>query len=309
MVIEPTLLCTPQALLLGRFTGAKTWLHIQDLEVDAAFRLGILKLSFIERSIFWIESKLMRRFDKVSTISNAMIERLKSKNLSSSKIILFPNWVDTDEIFPDRSKLGEFKNELDLPSQCTVALYSGNLGEKQGLDIIIDAADSLKHVDDLFFIVCGEGSAKGRLMDKSQHLTNIRFIPLQPVTRLNELLNLADIHLLPQRADAADLVMPSKLTGILACGGPVIATAELGTELAKAVQEAGGLISPPGDVERFINNILELSKDAQRLDSIRQKARTYALEHLGKKSILKHLEDYLLDLRSNPRSPKKNRKR
>ena len=60
-------------------------------------------------------------------------------------------------------------------------------------------------------------------------------LPLQPADRLNELLNLADIHLLPQRADAADLVMPSKLTGMMASGRAVLATASPGTQLATVI--------------------------------------------------------------------------
>ena len=86
------------------------------------------------------------------------------------------------------------------------------------------------------------------------------FLPLQPVERLNALLNLADIHVLPQRSDAADLVMPSKLTGMLASGRAVIVTAHKGTELAEVVGDIGCIV-PPEDPFALSNAILRMTKD------------------------------------------------
>ncbi|MFP3741226.1 colanic acid biosynthesis glycosyltransferase WcaI, partial [Burkholderia sp. SIMBA_019] len=77
-------------------------------------------------------------------------------------------------------------------------------------------AEALAGRTDVTFVFCGSGAAKQSLLERCAALTNCICIPLQPTERLNELLNLADIHVLPQRCDAADLVMPSKLTGMFA---------------------------------------------------------------------------------------------
>ncbi len=67
-------------------------------------------------------------------------------------------------------------------------------------------------------VFCGEGPGLAMLEAACGSFSRVRFLDLQPLARLPDLLCLADIHLLPQRADAADLVMPSKLTGMLATG-------------------------------------------------------------------------------------------
>lgn len=97
----------------------------------------------------------------------------------------------------------------------------------------MQAVQRLVDRKDLLFVICGEGSERQTLRTQAQALGNVRFVPLQPLERLNALLKLADIHLLPQRADAADLVMPSKLTGMLASGRPVVATAQPDTQVGK----------------------------------------------------------------------------
>ncbi len=155
------------------------------------------------------------------------------------------------------------RDELCIPDDEIVVLYSGNMGEKQGLEIVIEAARALTDELALHFIMCGQGAAYARLRKLAEGLDNIKWLPLQPIDKLNELLNAADIHLLPQRADAADLVMPSKLTGILASGRPVVATAHPGTEVWNVVQ-GRGITVEPGNVEAFAGAIQKLAGDAER---------------------------------------------
>ena len=104
------------------------------------------------------------------------------------------------------------------------------MGYKQGLECIVDVAKQLQANSNIIFIICGDGAAREMLEKSADGLQNIQFLGLQPLEKLNQLLNTADIHILPQRADAADLVMPSKLLGMMASGRAVIATANPDTE-------------------------------------------------------------------------------
>ena len=72
------------------------------------------------------------------------------------------------------------------------------------------------------------------------------FLPLQPAERLNELLAMADLHLLPQHKGVADLVMPSKLGGMLASGRPLVVAADPGSELFEVLNDVA-LLTPTGD--------------------------------------------------------------
>lgn len=90
-VVEPALFCAPGAWLTARLSRAHCWLHIQDYEVDAAFDLGLLKGQRLRRWVTASERWLMRRFDRVSTISKRMVERALSKGVDPARITLFPN--------------------------------------------------------------------------------------------------------------------------------------------------------------------------------------------------------------------------
>jgi len=293
-VVAPAFFSAPGAWLTARLCGAPVWLHVQDYEVDAAFDLGLLKGAWLKKLVLGVERWLFQRFDVVSTISHRMLDRARAKGVAPGKTLLFPNWVDISAIKPEQ--LGTaYRAELGIPAGRMVALYSGNMGGKQGLDILADAARLLVDDERLFFVFCGNGAGRPELEALSRNLPNVRFLDLQPLERLGELLTFADIHLLPQRADAADLVMPSKLTGILASGRPVVATAHEGTEVARVV-ERRGLVVPPEEPQAFADAIASLAGDAELRTHLGAEARRYAEENLDKDAVLRRFEADLLRL-------------
>jgi colanic acid biosynthesis glycosyl transferase WcaI len=141
-VVEPALFCAPTAWAVARLGGSKAWLHVQDFEVDAAFDLGLLKGERLKSAVLAAERWLMRRFDMVSTISGVMLSLLLRKGVPPSRTALFPNWVNLTSITPRPADAGPspFKAELGLPANAVVALYSGNMGAKQGLEVMAEAA-------------------------------------------------------------------------------------------------------------------------------------------------------------------------
>jgi len=284
LTVEPAFFCAPGALLLARLSGAKVWLHVQDFEMDAAFDMGIVKSGLAKRAAMAFERWVTRRFDRVSTISERMLEKLSSKGVERSNSVLFPNWVDTGRIYP-LGRRSALRDEFKISDGNVVILYSGNMGEKQGLDIILEAARELKAKKDILFILCGDGVARERLEASSKGAGNIRFMSLQPVERLNELLNAADIHLLPQRADVADLVMPSKLLGMYSSGRPVVATARAGTQVAEVVRKCGVVVEP-GNAAALAGALSSLAENPERREKLGQAAREFALVNWGIDEVL-----------------------
>jgi colanic acid biosynthesis glycosyl transferase WcaI len=117
----------------------------------------------------------------------------------------------------------------------------------------------------------------------------VHFYPLQPYDRLPDLLALADIHLVLQKKGAADLVMPSKLTTILAAGGHALITADQDTELGRLCVENPGIgyLCEPENHKRFIELLGEMLTDPN-ISSRRPNrvARAYAVAHLEKDKVL-----------------------
>ena len=286
--VEPPYFCLPAALAAAKFSGARTWLHIQDFEVDAALQLGLFRIPGTAAFLRWSESFLIRCFHRTSTISGRMLDLLKSRSAKADECVLFPNWVDLKAIFP-LDQPSDFRVALGLGQDQKVALYAGNMGEKQGLEIILDAARVLSVRSDVVIVLCGHGAAADRIRSQGKELANIRWLPVQPVELLNCLLNLADIHLLPQRADAADLVMPSKLTGILASGRPVVATAGAGTQVHDVASRCGFTVEP-GDVGGFVSAVEKLVDNPDLRRRLGEQGRAIACSELNAESILAQFE-------------------
>lgn len=178
-----------------------------------------------------------------------------------------------------------FRQEWSIDTE-HVALYSGNIANKQGIDIVVEAAWQLQRRQDLTFVICGEGPNRARLEERALGLSNVQFHDLQPKERLNELMGLATVHLLPQLAAAADLLLPSKLTNMLASGRPVVATAATGTGLAREV-EGCGLVVPPEDGSAFAGAIETLLDDGEFRSAAGIAARQRAEERWSKARILR----------------------
>jgi colanic acid biosynthesis glycosyl transferase WcaI len=209
--------------------------------------------------------------------------------------------VDIEQIHPVNGP-SALRAELGIGAEEVVLLYSGNMGAKQGLEILPQLVARLREHQHLRFVFCGDGAYRRQLEQAAAGLTNLLFLPLQPLERLNDLLNLADIHLLPQRAGAADLVMPSKLTGMLASGRPVIATAAPGTQIASTV-EGRGIVVAPGDVEGLAQAAVLLAENAALRRRMGRAARAFAVRELACDSVLPRFESSLQAALVKPARP------
>ncbi|MDM2738354.1 colanic acid biosynthesis fucosyltransferase WcaI [Citrobacter sp. Ct235] len=295
--VVPTLFCTPGMRLLAKLSGARTVLHIQDYEVDAMLGLGLAgkgKSGKVAQLATAFERSGLHNVDNVSTISRSMMNKAQEKGVAAEKVIFFPNWsevarfqnVSDDEVIAFRQRLG-------LPDDKKIILYSGNIGEKQGLENVIMAAEQLRE-QPLIFAIVGQGGGKARLekMARDRGLHNVLFFPLQPYEALPALLKMGDCHLVVQKRGAADAVLPSKLTNILAVGGNAVITAEPETELGQLCDNVTGIAVcvEPESVDALVTGIAQ----ALAMPKNNTVAREYAERTLDKENVLRQ---FITDIR------------
>jgi colanic acid biosynthesis glycosyl transferase WcaI len=302
--IAPAFFCAPASLFLQRLCGGKkqaqAYLHIQDFELDAAFELGILKGPMIRRAAEAWERSILMNFDYVSTISQAMRQRTIKKGVIKQRALLIPNWVDSSVIYPQtesQRRQNPYRAELGIKTDQIVVLYSGSMNKKQGLDTVAEAIWKLKDYKSYCWIIAGEGPSKQDFAEKVNGMPNVKLLSLQPEERMNDWLNLADIHLMPQKKGAADLVLPSKLIGIMASGRPVVASSPPETELANLVQNAGIRVDPD-DSWQLAEAIVKLASDKELAQRCGIAARLAALNHFNQDKVLSELATRLMTSKS-----------
>ena len=293
LAIAPTLISAPVAVAAARVSGAKSWLHIQDFEIEAAFATGLLSSdSAMAMRAKDFEKWIFGKFDRISAISTEMVARLRSKGVSAERTYELRNWADIERVKPLEWE-SSYRAGWNLQDKF-VALYSGNVAKKQGVEIILQCARRLQSNTAIRFVICGDGPALAELRKAAEGLANVRIEELQPKERLGDLLGLANVHLLPQKGAAAGLLLPSKLVNMLASGIPVVATAAAGTELANAV-EGCGIIVPPEDPVAMADAITYLFENDEIRTNLGRGARKRAEASWSPQQILHDFQDELRD--------------
>ena len=296
-VVVPSLsYATSLILLLNFFNNRpKLILHIQDFEIDAAFNLKILKGEFLRRKLNLLETYIINKFDLVSTISNSMKKILRNKKINVDKIII-PNWVDTKLVFPiEGNKKNHYREILKISQKDFVLMYSGTLSKKQGIENIFLLCDQFKNNLNIKWIIAGEGPLRDYVIEKAGKMKNIFVLKFQPVSMINEWLNLPDVHLIPQKKEAEDLVMPSKLYGILASAKPFISNASKESELGK-IADQFGIRAEPNNIKSLVKAINKLYKNPKLRKILGKKGRDYVVNNFDKNKVLSELQNQMIKL-------------
>ncbi len=275
VVVSPPLLLGAAAWFVTRFKRAPFIFHVQDLQPDAAVGLGMLKASWFTRALYWLEAFAYKKASRVSGISEEILDAFRRKGVPEEKLILFPNGI----ALPNRSDIparGGFRRKNGFAPDDFIAIYAGNLGIKQGLDILLDAAERAK--EKIRIVLCGDGAARPVLEKnlRERNLANVTMLPLHFGRDYQELLVDADVSLITQQSGSGNAFFPSKLLVTLAHLSPVVTVADETSALAKAVAQGGfGQNVLPGRPEELAKALVELAQDRQRLSNWGEAGRTY----------------------------------
>lgn len=226
-------------------------LNVQDVFPDVAVELGVLRGRAPIAAASALERWTYARADAVTVLSEGMRANLATKT-DPARLHVIPNFTDVGSITP-QPRDNSYRHDLGLGDQ-TVVMYAGNVGMSQSVELLIDAARAFVERDDVVFVVNGGGSGLDALRRRAQGLPNVRFAPMQPESRLPEVLAAADLHVVPLKRGLARSSVPSKIYSILAAGRPVLASVDAGSEIERIVGAAGaGTTVAPEDPHAFVS--------------------------------------------------------
>jgi colanic acid biosynthesis glycosyl transferase WcaI len=300
VLVSPPLLLGVAGWLVGTIKSAPFVFHVQDMQPDAAIGLGMLKASWFTRALYSLESFAYRHASRVSGITQGMLRSFRVKGVPESKLVYFPNAIVLEND-GSPSQRGEFRRRYGFAPEEFLAIYAGNLGVKQGLDVLLETAPLLRDPRTRI-LICGDGAQRESLAQRVRELKlpNVTMLPLQAGRDYRALLIDADICFITQQVGAGNSFFPSKLLGLLAESKPVVTVAAPECELALSLAEGKfGANVPPGHAQELADVLNALAQDPQRLAEYGAAGRRYVeqfektrvfqsfaeeLESLGKRS-------------------------
>ena len=260
LALSPPLTLGVTGWAVARRRNAPFVLNIQDVFPDVAVELGVITNPRLVAAAQSLERWCYARADAVTVLSDDLRDNVARKTANPARVKVIPNFVDTETIVPADRENG-YRREFGLTGK-TVVMYAGNVGLSQSLDLVVQAAGALEHEEHLVFVVNGAGSGREELEVAARGLRNVVFVDPQPAERLPEVLAAADVHLVPLKRGLARSSVPSKTYSILAAARPLIASVDVGSEVARVVERSGaGAAVPPEDPEAFTKAVRRLTED------------------------------------------------
>jgi colanic acid biosynthesis glycosyl transferase WcaI len=274
-------------IVLGWFLkmryGSKLWVHIQDFEFDAAIDSGLLNdnKSLIVKLLLYIEKVLLSKADVISTISNGMLSKLNNKVKTKHSYYL-TNWLDTDAF----SIINKTKHRY-LTSTKFKILYSGNIGAKQDWNFFFNFLEAIMHCENIEVVVVGEGAEEAKVKNELNKYEFTKHYNLVDFEELSSLLNSADLHILFQKNEVIDTVMPSKILGMMGSEKPSLITGNNKSEVKTIIESSmGGFYFDNNDIDAIIATIMKLQQDRKYALNIGVNARTYIIKNYSKTHVL-----------------------
>lgn len=292
MTDPPMLVLAGQMIAKSKKSRHINW--CQDLYPDLLPTVGLPLPDFLLGPLQQMTRRAMRNCDRVVAVGRCMAKQLSQSGIDPRKIAVIPNWPDYEllDLSPAndlrerdigirrrfRNVNGSERRKRHRKDADEAAarpfqelfrdeghpkfriLYSGTLGRAHPIGTVLDAAEILNRQNtDIEFVFVGDGPGQEKLAQERSRrgLENIRLLPWQPASRLKELMESGDVHLISMNHDAAGLIVPSKLYSALAVQRPCIFVGPMSSETAKVIQDfKAGTVVSQGESEILAQAIL-----------------------------------------------------
>lgn len=268
---------------------------LQDIFPDSLAGTGLAKRD----GLLWkigrvVENITYRNADKIIVISDDFKKNIMAKGVPEEKIVVVYNWVDEKAVVPVAKDDNPLYDELGINRDKFSVVYAGNFGHAQNIDVTIAAAERLKDVEDIQFLMFGTGGLVDdyKKIAQEKGLKNMFFFPLQPVEKVSQVYSLGDLGIVACKKGLGKGAFPSKTWSIMAAGTPVIANYDEDTDLERLVRDNGlGVFSAADDSEQMAQRIMDMYNNRELCAEYGRNARQYILDNVSKdKSTQKYVD-------------------
>lgn len=280
-VPSPPLSMGVNAYLLAWLLGAKYIYNVQELYPDIAVNLGVIRNRRLVGALSRVERFIYDHAAAVTTITDSIDEKVKSRSRNPASVHMIPNYVDEAEV-QEVGRDNAFSRQLGIVRHFVVT-YAGNLGVPQNLGLLVEAARLLKSRDNVTFLIIGDGTEKERLRTAARDagLTNIHVIDYQPISVMPCIYASSDVFYVGQQPGAHTDGIPSKIYRIFGNRKPILAVTADDSDLAKCVRTAdGGVVVSSGDPRAFAAAVASLCDSPQKVQAYGQSGYAYARNFL-----------------------------
>jgi colanic acid biosynthesis glycosyl transferase WcaI len=301
LVVSPPLGLAVTAILLSRIWRVPFVFDVEDLQPDSAADMGMLP-SWAVKFLYKLEGAAYRHARLVTTLTSGMKKKIVEKGIAEAKVELIEPRMD-ESLADLRDEEGEaFRSRNGLEGKFLIT-HSGNMGVKQGLDVVLDAALLTREDNSMIFLLVGDGADCERIQRRAAELNlgNVRFLPLLDEAEFRGLLAASGLCLVTQQKGVSEIAFPSKIVTYLAAGRPVIASVNPDSEVGCIARESeAGRVAEPENPEALVEAIRAMR--AGDLGKASENARAYASRRWSSARVLGHLEQTLLAVAGSAKS-------
>lgn len=279
LAVSPALLTVAAALRWRRAGRTPVGVVVQDLYGRAIAETGALG-GRGARAAAALERALLTRADGVVAIHDTFRDSMTQLGVDPSRITVIRNWTHTAGATGDAAQL---RASLGWRPDETIALHAGNMGAKQGLENVVEAARQAGAAGlPVRFVLLGAGSRRAELERLGAGVDRLQFLDPLPGGQFETALAAADVLLLNERPEVAEMCVPSKLTSYFAAGRPVLAaTGAKSAATRELAASGGGLCVTPGEPAALVAALQSVTADPAGSRAMADRGRRYAREVLA----------------------------
>jgi glycosyltransferase involved in cell wall biosynthesis len=261
--------------------------NLQDIFPDSLVTAKMTKKgSFIWKIGRKIEDYTYNNADKIIVISEDFKRNIMEKGVPEDKIIIIPNWVDSEKVYPISREENVLFERYGLDKDKFYITYSGNIGHSQNMRMLLDAAKQLREtLPDLCFVLIGEGAARDEVEKAiaDEKIDNVVMLPFQPYEDIAHVFSLGDAGLIISKSGTGNNSVPSKTWSIMAAERPVLASFDDGSALSDLIREVGcGVNAKADDIDELKAAIVKLYNERENNAKMGALGRAYLKEYLDK---------------------------